>query len=155
MVTLTARPQMLRASLATSDRSIGVDRENNIIRGYIVAELGIFKTERGQFTSESLDRIVALASEAPKGLRSRFQHPNASDDGLGKYLGRSRNFRRDGDKVRADLHLDGTSLKTPPGGGKPLGEYVMDLASNDPEALGASLVLIAEKVPQPNGDPDV
>jgi len=149
-------PQMLRAGLTLSDQAIGVDRENNVLRGYVVAEVGHFKSQgRGQFISESLDAIVELGNAAPKGLKSRFTHPNMSDDGLGKYLGRSKNYRRDGDKVRADLHFDPTALETPPAGGKPYGQYVMDLAESDPGALGSSLVVKPERFEQPDDEPDV
>ena len=153
---ITAQPEMLRAGIHTSDRAIGVDRKANIVKGYVVAELGRFKSEgRGQFNSDSLDRIVSLANEEPRGLRSRFQHPNASDDGLGKFLGRSRNFRRDGDRVRGDLYLNQTALETPPKGGKPYGHYVMDLAASDPGALSSSLVLVADKIPQADDEPEL
>lgn len=155
-IKIPARPEMLRAGLVTSDQSIGVDRENNVLRGYVVAQLGHFKSEgRGQFTQESLERIVELGNAAPKGLRSRFSHPSMSDDGLGKYLGRAKNYRMDGDKVRADLHFDATALQTPPAGGKPYGEYVMDLAESDPGALGSSLVLRPDRVEQEGEEPDV
>jgi hypothetical protein len=154
---IPAKPEMLRAGLVTSDASIGVDRENNILRGYVVAQLGHFKSEgRGQFSQDSLAKIVELGNAAPKGLRSRFSHPSMSDDGLGKYLGRSKNYRLDGDKVRADLHFDQTALKTPPSGGRPYADYIMELAENDPGALGSSLVLKPERIPQETeGEPDV
>lgn len=153
---IATMPTMLRAGIISSDRAIGVDRKANIIRGYVVAEIGNFKSEgRGQFNSDSLNRIVSLSNQEPRGLRSRFQHPNVSEDGLGKYLGRSRNFRRDGDKVRADLYLNPTALETPPRGGKPLGVYVMDLAESDPGALSSSLVLAAEKIPQGDDQPEL
>lgn len=149
-------PHMLRAGLTLSDSALGVDRENAVLRGYIVAEKGHFKSEgRGQFTTESLAKIVELGNASERGLKSRFTHPNMSDDGLGKYLGRSKNYRLDGDKVRADLHFDKTALETPPAGGKPYGQYVMDLAESDPGALGSSLVVKPERLEQPGDEPDV
>jgi hypothetical protein len=129
--------------LSSSDNQIGVDREKRIIYGRVVAELGPFKSPgRGEFTMESLQKIVELGNAEPGGLRSRFKHPSASDDGLGKYLGRDKNFRLDGTKVRADFHIAKIAMKSPPeGGGTPYGEYVMELANNDPGALSSSLVL--------------
>lgn len=140
---LPAVSEWLRAM--TSSRAVGVDRDKKIVKGYIVAELGAFKTPgRGQFDSESLDQIVRLYAEHPKGLKSRFTHPGLSADGLGSYLGRSRNARRDGDKVRADLHLADVSFSTPNGN---LGEYILSLAEEDADSFGSSLVLQTDKVP--------
>lgn len=129
---------------------VGVDREHQVVRGYVVAELGKFKTAgRGEFDAAALEKIVELGNAQPKGLKSRFGHPGLSADGLGKYLGRAKNFRLadGGTKVRADLHLDPTSLRpSPEGGGTPLGEYVLALAESDPGAFSSSLVLRAEKI---------
>lgn len=136
---------------AVTGRPIGVDRKANVLRGYVVAQLGPFKSEgRGEFDQFALDEILRLGGESKQGLKSRFNHPTMCDDGLGKYLGRAKDFfmgealNADGKTVpavRADLHFDPTALDTPPEGGKPLGEYVMDLAESDPDAISSSLVL--------------
>jgi hypothetical protein len=138
---MPAAPEYLRA--AVSGRPAGVDKENKVLRGYVIAQLGPFKSAgRGQFDQESFDRILALARAMPAGLKSRFSHPTASDDGLGKFLGRSRNLRQEGDRLRADLHLDPTAFGTPSGN---LGGYVLDLAESDPDALSSSLVLKTDR----------
>jgi hypothetical protein len=137
-----------------SNQEIGVDREKAVISGYVVAQEGPFKSEgRGEFDQKSLSQIVTLMRKSPKGLKSRFAHPSLSSDGIGKHLGRVKNPRmgtvkvmRDGvatllHAVRGDLHFDPTALEEPPGGGKPLGIYVMDLAESDPDAISSSLVL--------------
>lgn len=126
-----------------SDNQIGVDFRKRVIYGRVVAELGEFKDKRGVFNEKSLQEIVKLGNAAgKKGLRSRFKHPGMSDDGLGKFLGRDRNFRIDGNKVRSDFYIAETAMKSPPeGGGTPFGEYVMELANTDPAALSSSLVL--------------
>ena len=115
-----------------------VDREKNILRGYVVAEAGVFKSERGEFERRDLLQIVKLMKADPAGVKSRFTHPDFLSDGLGKYLGRAKNARLDGDKVRADLHFDKTAFATPFGD---LAGYIMDLAESDPGALASSLVL--------------
>ena len=138
----------------TSGRPIEVDRDNGIIRGFVVAQEGPFKSEgRGEFDGKSLRSIVSLMKAAPGGLKSRFTHPDMSNDGLGKFLGRARKpsldkatIERDGKKmevaaVRADLHIAESAYKTPSGD---LATYVMDLASEDPDALSSSLVLTYE-----------
>lgn len=145
MPNLPKDTQWLKAMVA--GRPIAVDREANVLRGYVVAQEGPFKTPgRGKFDSHSLDTIQRLMGESRGGLKSRFTHPSLSGDGLGKFLGRARDTFRDGNKLRADLYFDRTALDTPPEGGKPLGIYLMDLAESDPAAFSSSLVLNTEKV---------
>lgn len=142
MPKITAQSNWLRAGLAKA-KPIGVDRENNVIHGYVLAERGPFKSAgRGEFDDDGLRQIVALAKAKPAGLKSRFTHPSLSDDGLGKFLGRSKNVRMDGPRVRGDLHLSAASHTSPSGD---LGKYVMDLAESDPGAFGSSLVLEADE----------
>lgn len=139
---LPVETQWLRAGVVASPQS--VDRRNARINGYVVAQLGPFKTEgRGEFTHESLTRIVALMKGTRNGLKSHFAHPTLSEDGLGKFLGRARNPRLDGDRVRADLHFDKSAFSTPSGD---LATYLMNLAESDPDAFSSSLVLQADEV---------
>jgi hypothetical protein len=150
MPTMKSHPQWLRASFKSAGAR--VDREANILRGMVVAQLGPFKSDgRGSFDKESLAGIVKLGNAKSGGLKSRFTHPDMSSDGLGKFLGRVRELRMDSaldersgktvPAVRGDLHFDPTALDTPPEGGKPLGLYVMDLAESDPAALSSSIVV--------------
>lgn len=134
----------LRANPGTSGGdAVGVDRKAGVIRGYVVAELGVFRDRRGEFTEKSLSKVVELGNQPNKGLKVRFTHPNSSNDGLGTYLGRARNFRLDGDKVRADMHLAEVAKATPRHGN--LHEYILSLAESDPDAFATSLVLRADK----------
>jgi hypothetical protein len=160
MENLDSKPAWLRAK---TKGAVGVDREAGVIRGVILAEEGPFKDERGEFDRASIRAAVKLAQEKKAGLRARFAHPSLSADGIGKYLGRHKNVRSDTvlrevgkDKdgkpllkeklvARGDLHFDKTALEEPPGGGKPLGVYLMDLAESDPDAVGLSLVLKADQ----------
>lgn len=141
--------EWLRANPSTRG-AIGVDREKEIINGYVVAQRGPFKSDgRGEFDDQALAKIVELGNAAPAGLKVRLSHPTESDDGAGKFLGRSKHFRLDGDKVRADLHIAGSSHKTPSGD---LGGYVMDRAEEDPTSFGSSLVLRTDKQMRLNAD---
>lgn len=162
MAQLEAQPKWLRADVKAKTGT--VDREKGIIHGVILAEEGMFKDKRGEFDRASIRKVVALAKDRPGGLKARFTHPNLSSDGLGKFLGRYHDVRsdtvlREAGKdangkhlvkemlvARGDLHLDKTALEDPPGGGKPLGLYVMDLAESDSDALGASLVLKTDQI---------
>jgi hypothetical protein len=132
---------------------VGVDREAKQILGYVVAQEGPFKTNgRGEFDEKGLTQVVKLMKgNGSVGTKVRFQHPDMSNDGLGKFLGRAHNPRMDSVKikggvlqaVRADLHLAESSFRSPAGD---LGSYVMDLAVEDSDALSSSLVLQAEQV---------
>lgn len=144
-------PEYLRANVA--GKPFGVDRDAKMIRGYVVAQLGPFKSEgRGEFDVKSLQSIVALGNEAAKGLKVRFAHPDMSNDGIGKFLGRANNFVMDKAKdartgklvpaVRGDLHFSDSAFHTPTGD---LATYVMDLAASDADALSSSLVLKANE----------
>ncbi len=151
---LDPTPSWLRASF--SSHSVGVDRKANVLRGYVVAQAGPFKSDgRGEFDWQSLETLVKLGNQKDSGIKSRFTHPDMSNDGLGKFLGRAKNLRMDKatdartgqrvDAVRGDLHFDATALDTPPEGGKPLGLYVMDLAESDADALSSSIVVQADQ----------
>lgn len=155
MRTLKAKPDCLRA--VATGRAVGVDRKANTIRGFVVAQEGPFKSEgRGEFDVPALKQLVKLGNAKPKGLRSRFTHPEMSSDGLGKHLGRAFDLslstatdERTGKSVaavRADLVIDKTAMESPPGGGgKPYGMYVMDLAESDAGAISSSIVVRADE----------
>jgi len=161
MPTMKSKPDWLRAGV--SSKAIGVDREKNILRGYVIAQEGPFKSEgRGEFDVAALQTIMSLAKAKSGGLKSRFTHPDMSNDGLGKFLGRTHDpfmdsaiDARTGKKVaavRGSLHFDKTALDTPPEGGRPLGLYVMDLAESDPDALSSSIVVQADQEEQLDKD---
>ena len=129
-------------SVGTKARPIGVDRENGRINGYVVAELGVFKDDRGQFDADSLQQIVSKWPE--KGLRMRFGHPNLSSDGLGKFLGRGVTPYLDGNFVRADAIFSKRAYQSPDG--SDYANYIMDMIEEDPESIGTSLVLMPKRI---------
>ena len=117
---------------------IRVNQEKEVITGFAVVTKGVTHDERGEFDDLALDTVVELGNKSKMGVKSRFGHPNMSSTALGTFLGRTKNFRRDGDIVRADLHIDPTAHQTPDGD---LAAYVMNLAQSDPEAFGSSMVI--------------
>lgn len=157
MSTLKETSEWLRAN--TQNQGIGVDREQNAILGYVVAQEGPFKSAgRGAFDVRSLKKIVTLMNKQPAGLKSRLAHPTLSSDGIGKFLGRVKNGRMDSVKVRdkngelkllhavrGDLFFDETAFDTPNGN---LADYVMRLSESDPDALSSSLVLTTDQEEQ-------
>lgn len=142
---------------AVSGRPVGVDRDAKALRGYVVAQEGPFKSGRGEFDGRALRQIAQLMRREPKGLKSRFTHPDLSSDGLGKHLGRARNPWMDTietpagprEAVRADLHFAESAFNTPSGD---LASYVMDLATEDPDAISSSLVIEPQEEHRLNRD---
>lgn len=132
-----------RGLAASKENESRVDRTGGdygagIIRGFATITRGEALGHDFWIDEEMVAATAAAINAAgKKGIKARFTHPGLSDDGLGKYLGRVKLARVDGDVARADLHLSKTSRKTPEGD---LGAYVMQLAEEDPEAFGASIV---------------
>jgi len=144
--TTQPKPKTHKLEKVPARGSSGVNRADKAVYGVVLAEVGHFHSPgRGQFTDASLKAIEGLAKGLSKGLKCRFCHPNMSNDGLGKFLGRFWNIRREGNQIRGDLKISDTAMTTNIHGGTPLGEYVMALAEEDPHALETSFVLEADK----------
>lgn len=114
-----------------------VDKENKIIHGVAMIRKGAVSDSRGWIvTEETLNQVLELASAVEDGVRARYGHPQPGENMLDRFLGRWKNFRRDGDVIRADLHLAETAFKTPNGD---IAGYVLELSQVDPRALGVSI----------------
>lgn len=162
MPKLKANPDWLRANF-TAPR-VGVDRENKVILGYVVAQEGPFRETdpRGEFDQQSLSTIVQLMTAKQGGLKSRFGHPSLSSDAVGTSVGRARDpyldsvrVERDGRivelrAVRANLHLDPSAFEANPNGN--LGEYLMTVAESDRGLISSSLVLQVDEEYRLNKD---
>lgn len=137
------------------DRNFEHDKGKGAIFGYAViakGELNSGDIRNWEMDNVSMDQVVQLGNDNKIGLKSRFGHPNMSQTALGTFLGRAKNFRKEKDLVRADLYFDETAYKTPNGD---LATYVMDLAENDPDAFGSSIVfdMILEHRIEKDGTP--
>ena len=147
-----ANLESLRASATGSP--IGVDEENKVINGYVVAEAGAFKTGRGEFDGASLAAIVKLINAASEGVLVNYGHHEnvGSPEALDAFLGRAKNARIDGDKVRADLHFNPTAFMSHTGGVS-RGERLLQRAKTDPGSFSTSLRVAVDKVRNGNGPP--
>lgn len=122
------------------DAETSVDRENRVIYGYSVITRGEALGHYFWIDGTALDQTVAFgkaAAQKGRGIKCRFTHPDICNNALGKFLGRARNFRLDGDQVRADLYLADAASNAPDGD---LATYVMTLAEEDPDAFATSIV---------------
>lgn len=120
------------------DSVAAVDREQHVIYGVSAMQAVEALGHRLIVDHTTLQQFVDLGNAAKRGLKSRFTHPGLSADGLGKHLGRMRNFRVVGDKAVGDLYLSESAARSPSGD---LREYVESLAAEDPEAFGMSVVV--------------
>lgn len=114
----------------------GGNFEAGVIRNFAVITSGEALGHGMWVDTEFVSNVALQLSASKKGIVSRYTHPNMSGDALSKGLGRVV-YTADGDgKVRGDLHFYKAAHKSPDGN---LAEYLMDLASDDPESFGASI----------------
>jgi hypothetical protein len=148
-----ATTEYLRAGVA-SGQPVGVDEDAKVIHGYVVAQLGPFKTGRGEFDADGLAAIVRLINAQPDGIVVNYGHHEnvGSPDAMDAFLGRAKNARIDRDRVRADLHFNDVAFMSH-NGGTSRGERLMQRAKTDPGSYASSLVLAADKRPSKRGQP--
>lgn len=113
------------------------------IRGFAVITKGEALGHDMWIDDVFLAQVSEHLNAAAGGLKSRFTHPDMCSDGMGKYLGRAFESSVDGGVVRADLHLAKSAQATPDGN---LSAYVMQLAAEDPEAFGTSIVFMHDSL---------
>jgi hypothetical protein len=91
-----------------------------------------------------MEQVLSGINSEDFGVKSRYTHPGLSSDGLGKHVGRIMDARlsADGEQVLADQHFVPSSHRSPEGD---LGGYLMDLAEDDPQAYGLSIVYEPDK----------
>jgi hypothetical protein len=139
---IASKPRFLRATPTRGAKPVverdGGDNGAGLIRNAaIVTEgeaLGHGVWLDRQFVEGVHEQVKATGT---KGLKMRFTHPGLSSDGMGSFLGRGKNgVTRDG-VTYADIHFAKSAHKTPDGD---LASYVMDMAEEDPEAFGTSIV---------------
>ena len=87
-------------AIASLDR---IDAAEGVIRGVCVMALGEAKGHGLHLDNTSLDQFLDLAVNRKDGVKVRFGADH--DAGASDINGSLKNFRRDGDKIRADLFL--------------------------------------------------
>lgn len=123
-----------------------VDRTAKVIYGYTVMSKGEARGHGFVVDDQTLDQLVELGNASPAGIKTRVRHRDGADDGFGRYLGPSKTFRRDGDRVVADLHIAELAFHSLSGD---LGTYVMEMAESADSMFGASPELRGQKLSKP------
>lgn len=119
------------------EAGLKADRETKALYGVQVAMLGEAKGHGFELDDVTLDKIVELGNAQPNGVKVRFGHPSMCTPALGTFLGVRKNFRRDGDFVRADLHMSKAADMSK-------AEHVLKMAEFEPAHIGNSVVINAE-----------
>jgi hypothetical protein len=125
----------LRSIFEEEDHSKGI----GVIRNVSIMRKGFVKDSRGwEIDDTTLEQLASVGNSLKAGQKSRFGHPNMSSTALGTFLGRFKDFRVDGNFVRADIYFDKTAYETPSGD---LATYVINLAKSDPGSFGVSIAM--------------
>ena len=111
-----------------------IDAQEGIIRGVCVMALGEAKGHGLQLDNTSLNQFLDLAVNRKDGIKVRFGADH--DAGASDINGSLKNFRRDGDKIRADLFL----LKTDRNFAK-----IIEMAEKLPNEFGLSASTTADE----------
>jgi len=124
------------------------DREAKVLYGVQVAMLGEAKGHGFELDDVTLDKIVELGNASPNGIKVRFGHPSMCTPALGTFLGVRKNFRRDGQYVRAALHMSKAADPEK-------AMHVLNMAEHEPAHIGNSVVINAELEERlsPDGSP--
>jgi len=134
-------PKEIKLRSSVTRGASSVDLEKHIIKGYSVISIGELLGHDVEADEKTLDQVVEHGNSHKQGTKSRFGHPNMSNTAFGTYLGRTKNYYKDGERVRADLHISETAFNSPKGD---LGGYVEEMALKEPDMFGASIVVKAE-----------
>ncbi len=109
-----------------------IDTANAVIKGVSVIAKGEAQGHGMFIDGTTLEQIETAASKFSGGLKVRFNHPvKGKDASVLSTAGVLKNFRRDGDCLRADLHLLKTESDTP---------KILEMATLMPESFGLSVV---------------
>jgi len=130
-------PRRVQMDIQPFGKATRIDREKRVMYGAQVMILGEAKGHGVEIDRTALQKIVELGNAAPKGVKSRFGHPNMCNPGLGTFLGRRTNFSLKDGVVRSDFHISDAAPAD-------MVEHVLAMAEKEPDMLGNSVVIEAE-----------
>src|SRR5690625_340152 len=130
--------------LPTYSKNTNVDRESDTVNSVIIAKHG--KNKNGSyFGIDYLNQLKEAGNEQKQGVKCRFGHPNMCTSSLGTFVGRYKNFRVKDNNLYADLALDEITKTTKVKGMKKY-DYIMDMAENNADMFGNSVVVHNEYI---------
>ena len=142
-------PIRLSQPNALSAGGLTVDRENRAIRGVSIVTRGPAIGHSFLVDQVMLSQVSTAINAKSKGVKVRLAHPELSGgmfgggtDAIEVQLGRAKNARLDGDRVRGDIEFGKYASKGPKGD---MPDYLMSLAEEDPEAAGLSIQFMQDE----------
>jgi hypothetical protein len=109
----------------------------DVLTDVVVVQCGEAKGHGVHLEQAFVDKIVELGNASPSGIKARFDHPGRCETEFGWQIGVLRNFRVDGDRAIADLHLSESAKVSPHGD---LHAYILAAAQEHPDKFGNSIV---------------
>jgi len=103
-----------------------IDEANGVIKGVSVITLGQARGHDLIIDQTTLEQVVSAAQAYEKGVKVKVDHGG----GVFSIVGSVRDFRIEGDKVKADLHLLKTADKK---------QHILELARELPDTFGLSV----------------
>jgi len=141
-------PQALQTIHLAAERqvSLKVDRENRVIRDVSVMTAGEARGHGFELDRTSLDQTAAGINSSG-GVKVRLAHPDLFNDGTGAMVGTIRDARREGGKVRGDLHVGKFAAHSR----HPNADaYLFDVAEESPQHIGLSIVFTPDEFEKPD-----
>ncbi|CAL2085124.1 hypothetical protein [Tenacibaculum sp. 190524A02b] len=133
-----------KSLVSFSNKSINVDKDNGVIKNIVIVQQGANKNG-SYFNQQFLSDLTEKGNLQKQGVKCRFGHPNSCVTSLGTFLGRYTNFSLNDNKVFADLTLDPITQKTEvEGKGISMWDYCLEMADNNPDMFGNSIVISSE-----------
>ncbi len=131
----------LRNPVALKTPRMKVNREKRTITGLSIITMGPALGHDFLVDAVMLGQVEKAINAHTKGIKSRLTHPGIPDcggqDGINTLVGRVSNASVAEDQVYGDVKFGDYTKKNPAGD---LAEYVMDIAEEDPEICGLSIV---------------
>lgn len=122
----------------TPTADLDVDVENRVIRGISCAQAVPALGHGLNFDEVTLQQLADLGNARGKrGIKARDGHPGISASSPTNLLGRMKDFRVDGDKVKADLHVSDIAKE---------GDWVIEAAQKEADMMGFSVVIAQDPV---------
>lgn len=138
----------LRSSPTQSDGA-RVDRKAGVIADVSIIQTGPAIGHGFDIDQTTLEQVAELGNAQSQGVKARLAHPNECDDCTGKELGRWRDFRVEGDRTLANLHVLDAARRSPAGN---LADWVFDVADEDPGLIAVSIYGKGDPKPRMEAD---
>lgn len=136
---LSSERHTIRLSAQTiTNPSFQVDKENGCINGVSICSLGPAIGHGFSIDGDFLSDVATIINSKSKGVKVHLGHPDtAIEDGSYSLVGKIGNARVEDNRTVGNVKLRNYADSSPKG---KLKQYLLDIASEDPDAIGLSIV---------------